>query len=505
MSAKINAFQKNTPIDWSGLTTENHWGMLFNQYPIPMSKTIEYIYSVNLGDDLIAMMNQYPVKYLSDESAIYEWQLMGADEKNIPLKAAYLDESMTTAVSATSKAGLGFTKFYLEFYERYFSETHVISGRKVDKYLFYISKFVGATAGGYLYEVSLVDGDTTKFVPYEELVAGSLFAKNHALSPFTLSDRGADTHHTSPFRMQTWMSMMRMQETVPGNMINKTTNQPYSFDLPLKNGETTTTWLNKLDYDFYVQFRRLLARQLLYGKDNRMSDGSFSLKAPSGYEIKSAPGIRAQIAPANIEYYEDFSLTRLVDFAHDQLSIGKLPTESRKFTLMTGEHGLKKFSRAVESYAGAAAISNGYLYNRVQDALKGGSKGSFHRPQFVKLIDINGIEFTVLHNPDYDNRIMHTIRHDEGGVAESHRMTILDFGTNQGEPNIQILRPEKNGTRYAYIPGLRDPFSPAGMGDSKPGMIANPIDGYQLHRMEIQGVVIKNPLRCGEFIPVELQ
>jgi len=502
MSFKVSPYQKYDSLDWAGLTTENHWGMLYNQHPLMMNNVIENIYKVNLGDDIISFMDQFPTKYL-DQDVAHEWMLQGADEKSIPLEAAYLDKAMGTVVSASSVAGKNFTSFYLKFPERYFGVSQVILGNKIDLYALRVMEEpipVGGTS--YLYEVKLVDDDATKYVPYEELVAGVEYSKGWSLSEQTLSSRGSDTHHTSPFRMQAWMSMIRKTELVPGNMIRKGKNDPQAFSFKTPSGEQLTTWLNKLDYDFYTQFRREVARMAVYGRSNKLVDGTFSMKGDSGYEIRSSPGLRQQIAPGNISYYNTFNLENMVDFALEQLAIGKLPHDSRKFTLMTGEQGMKVFSRAVEAYGAGSSNGTIYNYNRV-DALKGGSNGSFHRPQYTKVIDINGIEFTILHNPDYDNRIMHKIRHDKGGVAESHRFTMLDFGSQDGGPNIQKLALKGEDEIYKYIPGLRDPFSAGGNG-STPGLIANSVDGYQLERMQIGGIYVKNPLRTGEFIPVEL-
>jgi hypothetical protein len=80
---------------------------------------------------------------------------------------------------------------------------------------------------------------------------------------------------------------------------------------------------------------------------------------------------------------------------------------------------------------------------------------------------------------------------------------MLDFGSQDGAPNIQKLALKGEDEVYKCIPGLRDPYSTGGKGNS-PGLIANSIDGYQLERMKIGGIYIKNPLRTGEFIPVEL-
>jgi hypothetical protein len=49
-----------------------------------------------------------------------------------------------------------------------------------------------------------------------------------------------------------------------------------------------------------------------------------------------------------------------------------------------------------------------------------------------------------------------------------------------------------------FIPGLRDPFQ---LGGRAPQMAANAVDAYEMHRMSICGVMIKNPTSCMQIIP----
>ena len=92
-----------------------------------------------------------------------------------------------------------------------------------------------------------------------------------------------------------------------------------------------------------------------------------------------------------------------------------------------------------------------------------------------------------------------TIKHPDGGLAESHRMTIMDFGTADGAPNIQMVRAKGYEEQFGYIPGLRDPYSPGGMG--KPKVMATSVDGYEIHKADWCGIIVRNPMRMGEWIP----
>ena len=500
--ARIYPLQRYEPQDWSGLTTENNLGALYGQEPILISNMIEQIYNVNLGDDLISYVNQFPVREIEDDLE-YEWMLQGHDDKSIPLSEATDLAGNNLATTPTIRAGQNGGTFFMKFPEKYFFATHVIVGRKVDLYALRVVKDPIPVGAEWLYEVQLVTGDIDLFIPAEELAAGTEWSIDYSLSPQTLSDRGSDINFTSPFKMANRMSEMRKQHTVPGNMIMKGKNKPMAFSY-MQDGQRRTTWLNYLDWEFWRQFRREKAKLLMYGKGNRRDDGTYGNLDENGYEVKAGMGLRDQISPANREYYNEFNLDHLVEFLFDQLSLAKLPEDQRRFVIGTGEYGFRMVSEAIERKAGAAAID----YNRMPQLMgsgkntirKQGGTYSFTRPQFSAYADFNGISFELMHIPQYDDFVRNKIKHPRGGVAESRRLTIMDFGTSSGEPNIQMVRQKGQPEIFRYIPGLRDPYS-AGGTRMAPQPMANAVDGYEIHAMDICGIQVKNPRRLGEFIP----
>jgi hypothetical protein len=115
----------------------------------------------------------------------------------------------------------------------------------------------------------------------------------------------------------------------------------------------------------------------------------------------------------------------------------------------------------------------------------------------VKFADINGIRFEFVHIPWYDDQVRNKAMHPDGGTVESYRLTIMDFGTSSGQPNIQLVRVNGQDEVFGYEPGLRDPYTPGG----KAKLMANPVDGYTIHRADWCGLKIHNPMRLGEWIP----
>lgn len=484
--------------DWSGLTSANNLAALFGERPVQVTKWVDTIYKVAVQDDLISEINKYPALYLPDDRE-YEWMLMGADEKNIPLvKATDLSGSSFSAGSTAGKYG---DRFYMYFGERLFFQQHVIVGEEPDLYHLLVRDDGDQVGSDFRYTVELVTSDPELYVPYEELAAGTRWSVDYSLSEQFMSKKGSDISFTSPFRMSNSISMLRKEHTVPGEMILKGKNEPVVFDWQYSNdkGETKTfsAWLNKLDFEFDKKFRREKAKLLYFGKSNRREDGTYGNIGDSGGEIRAGLGLREQISPANIHYYTSFSIEKLVDFALS-MSVGKLPEDSRRFVIGTGEHGLKMVSRAVEQYAGAFATNSGLGHNRV-DGVGSGSKATYQRPQYNRVIDINGITFEFIHIPWYDDTVRFKKYHPDGGLTESYRLTIMDFGTQKGQPNIQLVRIKGQEEIFTYMPGLRDPYSPNGSA-GRPKMVASKVDGYEITRADWAGIKVHNPLRCGEWV-----
>lgn len=481
--------------DWSGLTSANNLAAMFGEKPIMVSNMLDTIYKVNLQDDLVSKINEYPTLELADDRE-YQWMLMGADSKNLPLEKA--TDLAGNAFTAASKPGQHNSRWYMFFPEQLFFQQHVIVGEKPDLYHVLIRSEGRQVGSSWRYEVELLTGNRELYIPYAELAAGTRWSVDYTVQGQYLEKKGSGISFTSPFLMSNRINHIRKEYMVPGEMILKGQNEPVSFNwqYAADGGQVKTikTWINRIDFELDKAFRREKAKLMFFGKSNRDENGKYLNIGDAGGEIKTGMGLREQISPANIFNYTSFNIETLVDFALS-LSVGKLPEDSRHFVIGTGEHGLKMISRAIEQYAGAQALD----YNRIE-GIKGGSKGSYHRPQFVKFADINGISFEFLHIPWYDDYVRNKTYHPDGGLVESYRLTIMDFGTSQGNPNIQQVRIKGQDEVFGYTPGLRDPYQPGGARTS-PRMMASKVDGYEITRADWCGLKVHNPLRMGEWIP----
>ena len=489
---RITKLQQIDQKRWSNFTDSNHLGALNLTKPELISDTIEHLYKINLGsDDIVSLIEQYDTHYIDPNAdGEYEWMLQGEDEYNVPIIGF-----QATPYDATQPAepGKDFEQFCVIFGEKKFMKTEVIVGHNPDLYSLRVMSTPVAIGTNFAYMVQLVTGDPDLFIPQAELAEGKLFSGEYGLTEDTLSSEGTGMSFVSPFKMKNRISMIRKEAVVPGNMILKGKNAPMEYKFQDEKGVVHQRWLAKLDWEMLKQFRRDRARLIYGGKSTMKDDGTSSMTGTSGYKIKAGFGLLEQIAPTNVFHYNNFTADYLTDLALS-LSYGKLPEDSRKFTLVTGEYGAIQFSKAIREFA-TSRIFNGDALG----GITGGRHGSFTDTQFVKVATVNGIEFTVVIDAMKDNPVRNKERNSEGILKSSLEYELLDFGTAAGKPNIQKVATRGEEEAFGYIPGLRDPFS--GSGGSNPKMMASKVDGYEIHRAYWGGVRIHNPMRIARILP----
>lgn len=495
---RITPLQILDPKYWSGLTREQHLAWAYGKSPIYIDKTLEKIYEVNYGDDnLVSFVNKFPVKELEADEP-YRWRLMGAEERNIPLAKAALTSS-GSQVAATDKAGLARGVFFMWFPERYFEVTTHLAGENPEVYQVAVIEDPVQDGTLWRYKVQNFTADDAAFIPYDELAVDTRWKELFGQTEQELSERGNGVHHASHFEMENTLSMIRKNYDVPGNMIGAQ-NPAMGMQFMGDDGKVYTRWIDKLGWDFYKQFRRDKARLLMYGKSNKMPDGSFGHKGESGNTVRSGFGLYEQMESGNLLFYNTFSLDILSSFAM-QLSVGKIKEDKRDFVLSTGEFGAMEFHKA------AKGTASDISWLRSDHNFVNGGQG-LDEVQITSYTFVNGIKFHVIIDPMKDSPVLNTLKYKEG-LASSYTYDIWDFGTTNGEPNIQRVALKGIHEVHRYIPGLRDPFTPGGMGyagdNGSPTMTSSPKDGYSVYKAAWLGIMIRNVKRTGRLIPSVLR
>jgi hypothetical protein len=485
---KISPFQMTEAQAWAGLTTKNHLGAIYQSQPQMASKLMTRIHQTNFGLDLDSYLDQFSPLYL-DTDDDFEWELIGTAKKNVPLIEARIGGN---AINATDQPGLNHTEFELVFPEQWFSDENVLVGEKNEIYSMQVIADPLPEGTNWVYRVRLITGDDNDFVPFEELQAGKRFSKDWSLVEQTLSKKGGLVNFTSPFKMRNAFSMIRMQHTVPGNMIDR----PFATAWKDEKGNVHKTWTQYEDYQFDHQFRMEKNRLLMYARANRATDGTYKNYGKSGFIKKQGAGIRQQMEASNTSSYATFDIDYLTDILLD-LSEGKLPSDKREFVLRTGERGAVQFHKALEDHSQLFQPLRNESRMYSASGAVGAKMPLGYGGQFVEYMGPQGIKVTLSIDSLYDDRERNKIYHPDGGVAESYRYDILDVGTSDGEPNIRKVYVKGSEDGMGYEPGLRHPFSRGG----ERNIMAHSTDGYTMHRWAICGAMVKDPSRTATLLP----
>ena len=155
---------------------------------------------------------------------------------------------------------------------------------------------------------------------------------------------------------------------------------------------------------------------------------------------------------------------------------------------------MREFDRVLRAKAsGYTLVDTKFVTGSGQNLVLGG--------QFTTYKGLNGIELTLKYFPYYDNPTDHRTLHPvTGKPLESYRMTFLDVGTRDGQSNVRkVVRKDREMVMW-YTGGSVAPGS--GHAKSKSTLRSNAKDGYSVHFLTEQGIMLADPTTSGELIMV---
>ena len=484
---RISPLQMYENDDVSGLVTKAHLGYQFGIEPQAASKVATMIHQANFGTTVSSYLDRFDALYL-DSDDDFTWDIITSGKKNIPLVKASLTAN-GSAIGASDKTGKNLSEFYLTFGEKWFTDVNQIVGERNELYPILILDEPRMVGANWEYRCRLNVGDLNISIPYEELQAGKRFSKDFSPVEDTLSKKGGGVNYNFPFKMKNSFTQIRMQDTVPGNMINR----PVKFSWKdHATGKIMTTWMDYRTYQFEMQYQEEIAKMLMYATSNKSSDDTYKIKGKSGYELRMGAGIRQQMESSNYYTYSSFNIKKFTDMLLD-LSIGKIVMGQREVTILTGERGMVQFSDALEYHS--------TLYTPARDNTRiyqTGNNGYGFKGQFLEYIGPNGIKVNIMHDALKDDFERNKIyMGSKPGLAESYVYDILNMGTSDGKPNIQKVYLKNGGDIRGFEPGLRDPFQ---VGKTN-RIMSNPVDGWTEHRMFTGGAIVYDPTRVAVYKP----
>ena len=451
--------------------------------PHKASQVVSYLFgSLGQGNILDYLTNGMG-QTMTIENGEYEWDVMIEHDKAVNIRAAAING---VAVQSTDVPGISGQPVTLWLAEKWFGVGAILEFDDKEYQARVISQPY-QDGDDWVYTVVMADGQKDSFIPPSLLASGKQVSRvGSAYEEY--SEEADIVNYQAPFRLRNNLTTMRMTYDVTGSVVASV------MVIALRDPKTKKSsfyWEPYQEWTALRQWYERIDRMTVYSKYNANSNGTVDLKGTNGRPVYIGAGLLQQIAPANRRNYTTLTKNLLDTFLSD-LSYNLLGFGERKFVALCGEMAMRELDRVLkEAASGYTLVDTHFVSGNGQNLKFGG--------QFTTYIGLNGVELTLKHFPLYDNPVYNRKYHPvTGKPLESYRMTFIDFGRRDGEANVQkVVRKGREMVMW-YTGGSVAPG--AGFANSKTTMRSNAKDGYSVHFLSEQGIMVKDPTTCGELI-----
>lgn len=428
-----------------------------------------------IAKTLIRQYPQYSLNYFLDGTSRFaKEELIGENAFRWPILGRLNRPSTCTGVLVGT--GLGNSIFTVEFEENYFNPNDVV--RFADESQAIVMGEPVPSVGGYTFSFILQTNEPLAVITAAAVTAG--LTANTVGSAFPEgSDRGYE-NHVYPDWYINHIGIARKSKSITGSAL------------------TDVTWIeNNGQRVWFFTDEKLMREEFLYQKEldswystsTMDANGNSTVIGTDGKPIVKGDGVLRQIDAANVDTYNgQLTEKRLTDFlAQLQLNTGN---QNAHWMVFTGTAGKVAFHEAMKDLVYPAG-------NLVYDAAVGADTEIG-----VNFTSYNalGSRLTLVHNSLFDDPNLHGNNIDpvSGFPKESFRMVFLDMGTTDGVSNIE--RKVKGaagidrGMIIKYISGMVNPFNQGQM------EAANSRDAFTCEILCESGIIVRNPLSCGQLV-----
>lgn len=478
----LNGLQLYRTKWFSDLVDENMLSNALLTKPYEVSTVLSYIFGTYENSSLDFLTSGIG-RTLTVDNREYKWKVMLAHDKAIEIVNATWNGA---AIASTDTPGINQTPIKLYLKEKWFGPGAILA---FDDREFQVRVSGEPFQDGdlYVYTVYVADGQATSYI-YPSLLETGKYVSREGSAYEEYSEEADIVNYQTPFELHNHLTTMRLSYDITGDAYSSV--MVIAMKDP-KSGKSSYLWSDYQEWVALRQWYATIERQLVYAKYNSNSNGTTDLRGSNGRPVYIGAGLLQQISDSNRQTYTKLTADLVEDFLFN-LSYNILAKGERKFVALTGEMGMKEFDRILKEKASAYQLTDTkFISGSGQELTLGG--------QFTTYKMLNGIELTLKHNPLYDNTVYNRILHPVSGKPiESYRMTFLDFGSYDGESNIQkVVRKDREMVMWhtggSVAPG-------AGHAKSKSILRSNAKDGYSVHFLSEQGVMVKNPTTSGELI-----
>ena len=476
----LNSLQLYRTKHFSGLVDENMLSTALVTKPHIISPVISYLFGRFDQGNVIDAITNGVGRTETVENRWYEWDVMIEHDKAIPIKAALWQGA---SIASTDVPGINLSPITLRLGEKWFGPGAILEFDDNE----YQVRIVGEPyqdGADWVYTVVCADGQVESYIPPTLLAAGKQVSR--AGSAYEEYSEEADIfNYQTPFKLRNQLTTMRASYDITGDAYSSV--MVISLRDPISKKQTNY-WSSYQEWVAMRQWYERIDYQTVYSKYNAAADGTVSLAGTNGRPVYIGAGLLQQIAPANKKPYTTLTLDLLDSFLSD-LSYNILGNGERKFVALTGEMGMREFDRVIRAKAtGYSVVDTHFVSGSGQNLVLGG--------QFTTYRGLNGHEITIKHLPLFDNPIHHRKLHPVSGKPlESYKMLFIDYGMRDGESNLRkIVRKDREMVMW-YTGGSVAPG--AGHAKSINTLRSNAKDGYSVHFLSEQGIMVADPTTSG--------
>lgn len=472
----VNNLQLYQGKKFAGLTDTNNLATAFLTEPEMVNNTLSFVFGWKYKNPLSLFTGGLGrTRILNNRE--YGWRLIGDLERPIKVLRNLGDGGSTPGL-------------YNQTFRVVLAEKEFVSGEVLipddREYPVIVEGDAIQDGEGFIYTLRLLNPDSAAFIPPALIAAGKEFSKDYSAFEEG-SSRSGITTYGSPFEMRNHLTTQRKTREITGSA------QTDVMAIVMKDpasGKSSFLWADVQEWTFLAQWYRELDRSQLYSVYNANPNGTVSLKGETGRPVYIGAGLRQQISPSNKRYYTQLTENVIREFMID-LTYNVKGDGDAKFIAMAGWGFMDAFDRAMkESIKGWTLVDSTFITGSGQNLTLGG--------QFLTYKGINGIEMTVVHQPLYDDPIHNRkLNPLTGRPVESYRATFIDYGMYNGESNIMKVAKKDREAVMWYTGGST---SPAGHSTSASRLGSSTFDGYAVHALAETGIMLQNPMSCGELI-----
>jgi hypothetical protein len=380
----------------------------------------------------------------------------------------------STATGVQVGTGAAHATFTVEFVENYFNPNDVVRFKDGTQAIVLGEPVV--SGGGFTFTFKLQTNDPAAVLATSNTQVGE--TANTVGSVFEEGSEKGFENHVYPDWYVNYLTTSRKSKSITGSAL------------------TDVTWIeNNGQRLWYFTDQNLVMEEYLYqlelsrwyGKSTMDINGVSQVSDNNGKPLVAGDGLLAQIDSANTDTYTG-ALTEdiIVDFiANLSLNSGK---KNNQWMVFTGTAGKVAFHRAMRDlvFQGSSLIYD-------MDAGRNLELG-VHYTTYNAL----GHRITLVHCPLFDDPNLHTdIDAASGYPKESYRMVFMDMGVTNGVSNVEVKVKGAGGVDRGmivkYIPGMVNPF------DQKSMVSSNSKDGFTCEILSESGLIVRNPLSCGQL------